>query len=257
MSWFVPLEERPGARARLYVFPHAGGGPSSFAPLVPMFGPDVEVWSVNLPGRQARLRETPRTDLPGLVDDLAADLAGRDAGPPYALFGYCSGAMLAYLTCRRVVELGGRPGRLLAGSFAAPDVAMFMRRLPALPSELFWERLLELGGVPGELAARVGLRPVLEPALRADFALLAGYRHVAGPPLPVPITVLYGEADASLTRGGLLGWRRQSALPLTMRGLPASHWLAEEAPEHLARVLTEEVAGPARAAETAARGEAG
>ncbi|GAA3426381.1 thioesterase II family protein [Streptosporangium sandarakinum] len=273
--WFVPVGERPEGRVRLYAFPNAGGGPASLTGPAAAFPPEVEVWSVNLPGRQARLAEPPRDDLDGLVEDLARDLLAT-ARPPYALFGYCSGALLAYLVCRRLTELsapggpppapgrpvsgpspgagsraGSVPGpaaerpslpeRLLVGSFAAPDVALLLRRLPSLPSWLFWEQLIELGGVPAEVAEREALRPILEPALRADFGMLAGYRHVPAPPLPVPITVLYGGRDRSVSRGGLLGWRRQSVHRPSLRELDASHWLAEEAPDRLAAAITEEI----------------
>ncbi|GII02917.1 thioesterase II family protein [Planobispora takensis] len=234
--WFVQIKE--GERA-LVTFPHAGGGPSSLNELAAHFPPEVGLWAVNLPGRQARLAEPPRTDLDGLVDDLARDLAAWRE--PYTLFGYCSGALLAYLVCRRVVELGGAPERLVVASFAAPDITPLLRRLPALPSWLFWEQLLDLGGVPPELAEREALWPVLEPALRADFGLLAGYRHRAAPPLPVPVTVLYGTRDRSLSRGGLLGWRRHSAHRPALRPLDSTHWLAEETPGPLAAAIAQEM----------------
>ncbi|WP_406316884.1 alpha/beta fold hydrolase [Streptosporangium sp. NBC_01639] len=252
--WFVPVGERAEGRVRLYVFPNAGGGPASLTELAAGFPPEVGVWAVNLPGRQARLAEPPLTDLHELVDLLARDLLAT-ARRPYALFGYCSGALLAYLVCRRLAELSPPPGpgappalgappgpeRLLVGSFAAPDVALLLRRLPSLPSWLFWEQLIELGGVPAEVAGREALRPVLEPALRADFGMLAGYRHHPGPPLPTPITVLYGKRDGSVSRGGLLGWRRQSVSRPSLRELDASHWLAEETPDRLAAVIAEEI----------------
>ncbi|WP_440064975.1 thioesterase II family protein [Streptosporangium sp. OZ121] len=263
--WFVPVGERPGGRIRLYTFPNAGSGPASLTDLAERFPDEVGVWSVNLPGRQARLAEPPVEDLDKLVDDLARDLLAN-AREPYALFGYCSGALLAYLVCRRLVELapasgaigtglpadlagpapspesGGRwPERLLVGSFAAPDVTLLLRRLPSLPSWLFWDQLIELGGVPAEVAEREVLRPILEPALRADFGMLARYRHRQGPPLPVPVTVLYGSRDGSMSRGGLLGWRRQSVARPSMRELDASHWLAEETPDLLATVIAEEI----------------
>ncbi|WP_436756838.1 thioesterase II family protein [Streptosporangium sp. V21-05] len=248
--WFVPVGERPGGRIRLYTFPNAGSGPASLTDLAERFPDEVDVWSVNLPGRQARLAEPPVEDLDALVDDLARDLLAN-AREPYALFGYCSGALLAYLVCRRLTELapasgpdrsGERwPERLLVGSFAAPDVTLLLRRLPSLPSWLFWDQLIELGGVPAEVAEREVLRPILEPALRADFGMLARYRHRQGPPLPVPVTVLYGSRDGSMSRGGLLGWRRQSVSRPSMRELDASHWLAEETPDLLATVIAEEI----------------
>ncbi|MFI0355755.1 thioesterase II family protein [Actinomadura sp. 9N407] len=244
---FVPIEPRPEARVRLVVFPHAGGGPASAGFLAGRLPGGVEVWSVNPPGRQARLAEPPRTDLEPFVADLAADLTGR-VPEPFTLFGYCSGALLAFLTCRAL----DRPAaRLIVGSFAAPDVAVLPRGLHTLPSGLFWDELIEMGGVPDEIAGRETLRPLLEPALRADFGLLAGYRHRPAAPLGTPITVLYGRHDTSLGRGGLLGWRRQTAHRPVLRELDASHWLAEDAPDELAAVIAEEVGSAGCVSDTA------
>lgn len=240
-EWFVPLGEARGdAGARLVVFPHAGGGPASVAGLRELLPSHIELWSVNLPGRQARLHEPPRTDLAGLVDDLATALAAND-GPAPALFGYCSGALTAYLVSRRLHQLARPPARLLVGSAAAPDVANPPRRLHLLPAELLWDRLVDFGGVPAELAANTDLRPVLEPALRADFGLQAGYRHTPAAPLPTPITVLHGKHDRSLSRGGLLGWRRQSTTRPVLRELDASHWLVEDAPAELTAAIVDEL----------------
>lgn len=232
---YVPLRAA-GGDVRVVTFPHAGGGPASLTTLAPLFPPHVQPWAVNLPGRQARLDEEPRTDLDGLVDDLAAAL---DAVPrPHVLFGYCSGALLAHLVARRRA-----PDRLVVGSFAAPDVAVVPRRLHALPSPLFWDRLVATGGIPADLARHTDLQPVLEPALRADFAMLASWRHVPGPPVDAPLTVLHGRHDRSLTRGALLGWRRHSTTRPTLRELDASHWLVDDAPAEVARLITASIDG--------------
>lgn len=223
----MPVRRRSAAKSRLYVFPHAGAGPAAVAPLGDLL-PDVEVFALNLPGRQARRYEPPRTDLPGLARDLAAVL--RDLGAePYALLGICGGALLAHVVAGRC-----SPTRLFVGSFAAPDMALIPRRLHLLPSELFWATVLELGGVPAEIAAHEDLRPVFEPALRADLALGAGYRHQSEE-RDVPITVLFGREDDLLGRGALLGWRRATSGPVELIELPGGHWLLDEALEPLAR----------------------
>jgi surfactin synthase thioesterase subunit len=234
-GWFVRIEHRPLATSRLYAFPHGGAGPGAFAALAAALPPQIEPWALHLPGRQARRDEPPRTDLAPLVAEIAADLTATTGG--YALFGYCGGALLAYLAARQ-----SRPQHLFVASFAAPDVAIVPRRLHLLPGELFWDAVLEQGGVPPELAAHAELRPVFEPAIRADFALYAEHRRRAFTPLDVPITVLYGRDDADLNLGGLLGWRRHTtAARPQLRGFPAGHWLIDEHPSGVAATLAEGV----------------
>jgi surfactin synthase thioesterase subunit len=230
-GWFVCVAPREHTRSRLFVFPHAGGGPGAVGELAALLPPDVEPWALNLPGRQARLAEQPRTDLAPLVAELAADLADARDGVPQVLFGYCGGALLAYLTARTCP-----PERLVVGSSAAPDVARVPRRLHLLAADDFWDMVLDQGGVPADLA-RPDLRPLFEPTLRADFALYAAYHHEAVPPLDVPITVLYGRADDGLRRGGLLGWRRHTTAGARLCEVDAGHWLVDEAPAAVALAL--------------------
>lgn len=236
-GWFVRLEQRPRARARLYVFPHAGAGPGAIGTLAAELPETIEAWALNLPGRQARLDEPPRTDLASLVAELAADTADDAAGTPgyRAYFGYCGGALVAYLTARL-----SPPHRLFVGSFAAPDVALLPRRLHLLPGDTFWDVVLAQGGVPPELA-RAELRPVFESALRADFALYAGYHHRPTDPLDVPISVLHGRGDGELSRGSLLGWRRQSTSRPDLCELEVGHWLVDEDPARVAACLADRI----------------
>jgi surfactin synthase thioesterase subunit len=233
-GWFVCAERREEARARLYVFPHAGAGPAALTGLAAALPETIELWALNLPGRQARLDEPPRTDVRELVAEIAADLAATPGY--YALFGYCGGALLAHLAASR-----SAPGRLVVGSYPAPDVAPMPRRLHLLPGDAFWDAVLAQGGIPPELAAHTGLRPVFEPALRADFALYAGYHHRPTQPLDIPVTVLVGREDDQLTRGGLLGWRRQTTRRPELCELAAGHWLVEEDPAGVAGCLADRV----------------
>jgi surfactin synthase thioesterase subunit len=231
----VPVGPGAEGATRLYVVPHVGAGPGALATLAEELPDTVALWALNLPGRQARLTEPPVTALEPLVAELVDEVAAADV--PHALFGYCAGALLAHLVARRT-----RPSRLFVGSYPAPDVALVPRRLHTLPSDAFWATVLADGGVPPELATSE-LRPVFEPAIRADFALYAGFHHHPADPLDVPITVLFGRDDPDVTRGGLLGWRRQSTGKPELREFTAGHWLVDEVPAALARCIAERIGG--------------
>jgi surfactin synthase thioesterase subunit len=233
-GWFVCAERREGARARVYAFPHAGAGPAALTGLAAALPDTIELWALNLPGRQARLDEPPRIDVGRLVEAVADDLAATPGY--YVLFGYCGGALLALLAAAR-----SGPGRLVVGSYPAPDVAPIPRRLHLLPGDAFWDAVLAQGGISPELAAHTELRPVFETALRADFALYAGYHHRPAKALDVPVTVLYGRDDDQLTRGGLLGWRRQTTTRPDLCELAAGHWLVEEDPAGVATCIADRV----------------
>jgi medium-chain acyl-[acyl-carrier-protein] hydrolase len=235
-DWFVPLA---AGGTRVFAFPHAGAGVGQLAGFAKAAAPlGLAVWSANLPGRQARLDESPRTEfgvLVGELTDALCDIVIDDQ--PYLLWGYCGGALLAFGVLRELMMRPVRtPQRLVVASYDAPDIALRPRGLSALPADRLWDYLLRTGGVPESLAADVRLRAVAEEAVRADLTLLGEYRHEPGPPVPVPITVCFGERDEQASRGALLGWRRHTTHPLDLRTLPGGHWLLDDACDELAAV---------------------
>jgi surfactin synthase thioesterase subunit len=231
-DWFVPLVADDGPR--LFGFPHAGAGCAQLSPFARALAEHgVSLWSANLPGRQARLGEPARTDLGALADELADALTGL-LDTPFALFGYCGGAAIAVAVVQRLrARRVPMPSRLLVASYEAPDIALRPRALSGMPSDRLWHYLVESGGVPPGLGTDLRLRQVVEPAVRADFAMLSGYRRDPEPPLPVPVTVLYGVDDPT-PRGALLGWRRHSTYAIDLRPLPGGHWVLDESTGELA-----------------------
>jgi surfactin synthase thioesterase subunit len=232
-DWFVPLA---AGESRVFAFPHAGAGVgqlAGFAKAAARQG--VAVWSANLPGRQARLDEPARTQFAPLVSELADVLADLVDDRPYQLWGYCGGALLAFGVIREIMTRPvPPPQRLVVVSYDAPDIALRPRGLSGLPADRLWAYLLQTGGVPESLASNTRLRAVAEDAVRADLAVLGEYRHEPGPPLPVSITVCFGEQDEQTSRGAQLGWRRHSSHPIDLRPLPGGHWLLDDACEELA-----------------------
>lgn len=241
-QWFVSTVPRPAAELVVVAFPHAGAGCSAFvrhARAVPEW---LEFMTLNLPGRQARFSEPPRTDLDELVDELAGECARLIR--PYLFFGYCSGALLAYCVARRLYLLHApMPKRLLVGSFKAPHLAIADNSLAELDSERLWQTLVENQAVPSGLASNVELKRLSEPALRADFALISGYKHTPGVSLPVPITALAGRGDRwAMEDGGIAAWEAYTSQGFDMRWLPAGHWFMEEDPPGTVSVLEAEAA---------------
>ncbi|MFC4015621.1 thioesterase II family protein [Nonomuraea purpurea] len=223
-DWFVPLSRSAtGATRHVYAFPQAGGGCSTFAELADRLPRDIALWGLNLPGRQARFLEPPCTDLDALVGALASDLAGRDRP---VLFGYCSGACLAFLVARRLrKDWSLSPPALIAASYPAPDRARPPTDLHALDSEAFWQEILSHGGVPARVAAEPDFRELFEPALRADYALLSAYQHTEEEPLDVPITMISGLSDPVLHAEDIDGWGGHTAKEFASVRVPGDHWL--------------------------------
>src|SRR5437763_16508873 len=99
-EWFsIPVRQRD-ARVRLFCFPFAGGGASTYyAWARPLSAQGIEMIAVQPPGRGNRLAERPYTDLASLVDAI-----GRAIQPMLdrraAFFGHSLGALVAFALAR-------------------------------------------------------------------------------------------------------------------------------------------------------------
>lgn len=244
-EWFVPLAADTTADVHVAAIPHAGGGCATFAPIADMLAPQVTVWGANFPGRQARFLEPPCTDLDVVLDRLAAGYP--PAHRRTVLFGYCSGALLAFLLARRLRARGGSlPAALVVASYPAPDVARPPRTLHKAEPDRFWPEILALGGVPTPVAGQPDFREIFEAGLRADYALLADYVFAEEPPLQIPVVAVHGDADPMLGRDCVDGWSRHTAGPFRAVATPGDHWILDTAPDRVVDVLREVATGTPR-----------
>jgi len=238
--WFVPMVEDPDRPMWVLALPQAGAGCATFADLAAGLGPHVALFGMNAPGRQARLAEPPVTELDQLVERLT-DWIESTVDRPYAMFGYCSGALLAFLTARRVAERGlPRPRSVIVCSYPAPQLAEPATTLHTLPADVFWHELLRHGGFAAELVAEPEYRALFEPALRADYQALASFRYRAAPPLDVPVVAVTGEYDRDLDPNLVAAWEAQTTGGFRLETVPSGHWVMAEAGAEVSRILESE-----------------
>jgi surfactin synthase thioesterase subunit len=129
------------------------------------------------------------------------------------------------------------PSALVTVSYPAPDLVTPPRGLHQLPGDSFWREILSYGGVPEKVAAQPDVREVFEPALRADYALLAAYEYVPDTALEVPISVIHGLADPVLGNQDIDGWRRHTTVAFRTLAVPGGHWLLNDGGGELARAI--------------------
>jgi surfactin synthase thioesterase subunit len=236
--WFVRHEQRLAPRARLFCFPHAGTGASTYR-LWPRALPDaLEVWAVQPPGREGRLGERSATSIAALVAGLVPALLPV-LDRPFAFFGHSMGAVVATEVARSLEARGGPlPHHLLVSSRRPPHLAGAEPPLHPLPdAEFVAELQRRYGGIPAEVRAQADLMALLLPSLRSDIEALETYRAPRRPPLPCPITAFGGADDPLTPREHLEAWRDETRAAFRLRLFAGGHfYLDARRPELLADV---------------------
>ncbi len=230
-KWFIRFKPVPEAKVRLYLFNHAGAGANAFFPWAAALAPEVEVWGVQLPGRERRFTEPFLLDLEEAVIELA-DVFG-DAPPlPWAFFGHSMGSQLAFELAR---ELRGRdvgePVHLGVAARVAPHLP-----LPDPPDVMTCpeDELLAFidrhyGGFPKDLRREPELMQMFLPQLRADLKMLFSYAYVDESPLSCAMNAYSGEEDRGVSANGVAEWGRHTTGPYAHRTVPGDHFFIHSA----------------------------
>jgi surfactin synthase thioesterase subunit len=226
-------QPRPDARLSLFCFHQAGGSSSLFDALQGEGGlpgdvevrrrpgplctacthgaararppagalpPRPQVLPVELPGRNARLREPRLTSMGDVVAATLAALAPALERRPFALLGHSMGAWVAYAVAQELQRVGGPlPAALYVSANRSARLAgaqhdVDATRLHALPAAQFWEAM----------ERRYGRNPLL-----VSFTRCCGR-----PPLPrLSAALLLARLSAALLLARARAADRRPALP--------------------------------------------
>lgn len=237
----IPTTNRNPA-VRLFCFPYAGGGATIFRSWREYLPEAVAVCPVNLPGRESRIRERPRTDLDGLVDEIARAMLPHLDGP-FAVFGHSMGAVIAFEITRHLRrEYGASPAHLFVSGHRAPQINGGPRRQTYdLPEPQFIRVLHDLNGTGREVLRHPELLELMLPLLRADFQVCETYTFTPGPPLDCPLTALGGVQDTDVTQEYLDLWGEQTTGRFNAQMLPGDHFFIRSEQAHLLRIVSKEL----------------
>lgn len=242
-SWVSIPRPNPAARLRLFCFPYAGAGASVFYSWTAGLPEEVEVCAVQPPGREARLREAPYTDMPTLVEALGEALVPY-MDRPFACFGHSNGAIMAFELARKLRREGrGMPLHLFLSGRPAAQLPSRHPPIHALPEPEFIAELRRLQGTPEEVLNHPEIMELLVPLLRADFSLAETYVHRAEAPLDVPISAYGGRRDPDVNEDEVEGWRAQTAAAFRSVLFPGDHFFINGDRAQLLAQLSGELRG--------------
>jgi medium-chain acyl-[acyl-carrier-protein] hydrolase len=166
--------------------PHAGGGVATFRGWPERLA-NAEVGIAQLPGRGSRLREPVVTTLVDAAAGVADSIAAAPASPT-VLFGHSLGALIAFEVAKRLRDRGWPLLALFVSGRRGPSLPDPLPPVSGLPADAFVvEVRRRYDAIPDAVLADGDLMQLLLPGLRADFAMLEGYRYEPATPLGCPL----------------------------------------------------------------------
>lgn len=212
------------SRLRLICFPFAGGAAGLFHGWEASLPAGIQICAIQLPGRAERWKESPYTDLSETVNKLAG-LLPAVIDRPFAIFGYSTGAQLAFALARVLRSAGARPECLFVAAHPAPHLPITHPPFHPLPDAAF---IHEVGRryepIPPAILADEETRRLFLLPLRADIRMGETHPFTDDEPLSCPISVFGGVSDTSVNRSELAAWRVHTTSGFKLRQFPGGHF---------------------------------
>lgn len=237
----------PDAPARLLCFPFAGVGASALRRWPGRIG-DLEVCRVQLPGRENRMAESAYRDFGTFARDAAEALAPV-LDRPYALFGHCMGALLAYALTEELSRRGAvPPARLFVSSSLVPHRGFFGPFHPSMSDERLAGELRRIARSIGLGEPLPELLPLAIRVLRTDVGMCFGYAPPGPRPLPCPVTTIGWSDDADVRPERMAEWELYASVRHHV--LPGDEFTFLTAPAGLLEVIRQDFAASRPAPKT-------
>jgi medium-chain acyl-[acyl-carrier-protein] hydrolase len=236
-SWLICPKPNLRARVRLFCFPYAGGGSLIFREWCQELAPDIEVYAIQLPGRESRLQEPAFNRLQALVEELSQGILPY-LNKPFVFFGHSMGGLIAFEVTRRLRQWGLCPMHLFISGARAPHLPDLDPPIHNLPQMEFIKELRRFNGTPAAILENAELMELLLPTLRADFAVLETYTYTPEASLPCPLTVFGGLQDEIVTQDELKAWKEHTNQTFSLQMLPGNHFFLQQERARLLKFIS-------------------
>lgn len=239
--WLPWPSTNPEASLRLFCFPFAGGGASVFRSWSRDLPSTIDVRPVQLPGRERRLMEEPYTDLSQLVMAVEEVLLPYLV-EPFAFFGHCLGALVAFELSRKLkAERGLQPTALFVSGHRAPQLPDRFTPAHQLPDNEFAAELRSRNGTREEVLQNPDVMRLVLPLLRADFAVCETYHFIPADTLSCPLIAFGGTTDLAVLPEELADWSLQTSGQFAMQVIPGDHFFLQTDRPQLLRRLSDDL----------------
>jgi medium-chain acyl-[acyl-carrier-protein] hydrolase len=240
--WLIRYKRNPQASVRLFCFHCAGGSASEFRNWPAHLPGKVELVAVQLPGREARVKE-PFIASMGDLTSCVVDAMAAFLDLPYVIFGHSFGAVVAFEAIRELRRRRlNQPFLFIPAGRRAPDVVDEDPPIASLPKDEFIEELRkDYGDHIGHVLESAELREVFIPQIHADFALSESYRFRSEEPLDCPIVALAGVSEEDLEADELNAWGAQTSQLFHSRRFPGDHFFIRESQELVIEMISQQI----------------
>lgn len=224
-------------RRRLVCVPYAGGGASTYRLWPRTLLADVEVLSLQLPGREPPFRTRPLDSIADIVSSALPALRAA-ADIPFALFGHSMGAAIAFELTVALEAEGISPDHLFVSARRSPCEPSHLAPVHHLPDDEFLDAIQSrYQAVPDAVRNEPELIAMLLPMLRADIRAFETYVPLTSRRVGCPLHVFGGASDFHPRPDQLAAWQDVAERAIRVRLFEGDHFYLTSQREQLTSVI--------------------
>lgn len=236
--WLKIKNTNLSPKVRLFCIPFAGAGASAFTGWQKHLNADIELISVQLPGRENRFSEPALSNMSELLRELEKVIFPYTT-QPWAIFGHSMGAAIGYQLVNQLIEHGFTPPvRLFVSAKTPPHLSTNAQFIAELPDKELIQALSNRYGADIS-GGQQELLELMLPTLRADFTLVEGTFGAVNTPLPCPITAFNGSNDHSVSADKMSQWCKYTANTFEQVEINGPHFYLQSAVQDLAKTINQ------------------
>lgn len=225
---------------KLICLTYAGGNKYSYRNFRPHIHKEIEIITLELPGRGARISERLINKLDILVDDLYVQIQ-EHIHEDYILYGHSMGGILGDLLIHKLLEnKKSIPSFFLITGCRSPRRNTMKPNIHHLPKTAFQKEIIELGGMPDEIIKDQEILDFLLDILRVDITALETAVYQKRKPYNVPILVIRGTEE-KVTEEDAIDWEMQTIATFNHMVLPGNHFFILNHIEYISKIVNEKL----------------
>ena len=225
-------------KTKLFCIPFSGGNAYSFNGFKKYLPENIELETLELPGRGKRIAEALLHTIDEMTEDLFRQVENK-LNCNYVIFGHSLGALLCYTLCKRILAGGHKlPSVLFLSGLKGASVISY-RNLSGLSDNQFTKIISDMAGTPEELLADKSFLNYFLPVVRADFQAIVNYRYF--PPdkaIKVPLVVLLGKHE-EISDAEAKAWQQETNGEISIHRFEGGHFFISLVPEEVCKLISE------------------
>ncbi|KIL51087.1 thioesterase II family protein [Jeotgalibacillus campisalis] len=239
-KWITVNDLKPEAKYRIFCFPYAGGSSSIYNSWYKHLPDDIELFSIELPGRGRRISEPPIRNMNLLIRTMVKELLPYFKEKRFIFFGHSMGALISYeLAITLLNSEGISPEKLFVSAHRAPHIPRVSSQTFKQSDEILIQKLKELNGTAEVILNTPELLDLILPIMRADLELCETYKFNHSYPLPIPITAFAGDSDKNVLIDSVTKWDDVTSDKFNLEIVKGDHFFINEQSEEITKKIVE------------------